>query len=100
MKLVSSVHSLPISGHSTHTTGSDKTPNLSCLMTRPLPGPGFLLHTAVPTIFDILLGQATGTAVAAASNRFAFLILPVDSLQYMGLLEPMHSKPLSGQQCF
>ena len=48
-----------------------------------------------------MLGQANGTSVAAASNRvFAFLISPVSVLQYMPLLEPMHSKPLSGQQTF
>ena len=49
----------------------------------------------------LLLGQATGTfAAVLASNRAPFLISPVAALQYMALLEPMHSKPLSGQQSF
>ena len=48
----------------------------------------------------LLLGQATGTFVAVlASNRAPFLISPVAALQYMALLVPIHSKPLSGQQC-
>ena len=44
-------------------------------MTKPLPGPGFLPHTAAVAIVDLLLGQATGTYVAElASNREAFLV--------------------------
>lgn len=59
------------------------------------------LHRLAPTIFVLLLGQANGTFYAAASNRdAALLISPVAALQYMSLLVPMHSKPLSGQQTF
>ena len=57
------------------------------------------MHTPTVVIFDLLLGQATGTSVAAASNRAPFLISPVAASQYMALLVPIHSKPLSGQQC-
>jgi hypothetical protein len=42
-------------------------------MTRPLPGPGFLLHSVA--IVDLLLGQANGTNYAELeSNREAFLV--------------------------
>ena len=59
------------------------------------------MHTVAPTIFTLLLGHYVGTLFAKfASNRATFLISPVAALQYMALLEPMHSKPLSGQQCF
>jgi len=74
-------------------------------MTRSLPGTAAWLHTVAPTTFAILFGHSAGTNVAELASilslsRAALLTLPPPVVsQYISLLAPMHSNPLSGQQC-
>ena len=75
-------------------------------MTRSLPVTDVRLHTSAVTTFAILFGHSAGTNVAELASilslsRAALLTLPPPAVvsQYISLLAPMHSNPLSGQQC-